>query len=141
VYTRPDSPFYWIWLEGPKRREKTAIRILPKGTAAQRKTARQAAEARYAARMIEIGNGVEPMSPRLLTVPQAAAYLGISAETMNKYAARGVVPVVMLPPPRAGLGGPFIDRWDLDALIERSKERHETPPLRIFPVARGAPDR
>jgi integrase len=56
VYTRQDSPWYWLWLERPGRpalREKTRIPVHAP-TALQRKTQRAQAEDAYRARMGEL---------------------------------------------------------------------------------------
>jgi excisionase family DNA binding protein len=62
---------------------------------------------------------------RLLSLPQAAAYLGVSYWTVRDLVANGTLAKVALP------GGPndsrslrrvLIDRHDIDRLIERSKE-------------------
>jgi len=53
VYTRPDSPYWWLHLETTKERERTE---LPVGTTtAQRKDSRRLAEALYHQRMSAIG--------------------------------------------------------------------------------------
>lgn len=52
VFVRPDSPWYWLWLETTRQKEKTDIRIGT--TAAQRADSRQLAEDRYHQRMNEI---------------------------------------------------------------------------------------
>lgn len=53
VYTRPDSPFFWILLEGTQTRESTGI---PKhgGSPAQEKELRRQAETIYATRKTEL---------------------------------------------------------------------------------------
>ena len=57
----------------------------------------------------------------------AAAYLGISYWTVRALVFAGELPTVKLPCPRAGDGRAIrrvlIDREDLDALVERWKER------------------
>jgi hypothetical protein len=54
IFTRPDSPFWWLYLETTKRRERTKI-LVDRGAPANRQAAaRRAAEARYAARMLEL---------------------------------------------------------------------------------------
>jgi len=45
IFTRPDSPYWWIYLEGPRRRIRT--KILVRGRAEER-----AATARYCALML-----------------------------------------------------------------------------------------
>jgi hypothetical protein len=54
VYTRPDSPWYWLWLEGARLKEKTRIPVLRQGPAKQQRAARRLAEERYASRMLEV---------------------------------------------------------------------------------------
>ena len=46
IFKRPDSPYWWIWLEGAKRKERTNIRI--RGRAEKRE-----AEERYFALMLD----------------------------------------------------------------------------------------
>jgi hypothetical protein len=80
--------------------------------------------------------GVEPISaeritPRLLNMRQAAAYLGCSFWTARDYVLQGLIPVVDMPPLRAREGDRqrkalrrmLIDRADLDAFIESRKRR------------------
>jgi integrase len=58
AYTRPDSKFWWIYLESNSTREPTAI---PVGhTKEQKRLARLAAEARYHRRMVEEASAPQP---------------------------------------------------------------------------------
>lgn len=77
---------------------------------------------------------VVPGWPRLLSVEQAAAYLNVSFWTLREFINAGSIPTVRLPRPRTARmlkRGPvsdtvrrlLIDRADLDALVERWKER------------------
>jgi hypothetical protein len=76
----------------------------------------------------------EAITPRLLNVRQAAAYLGCSFWTARDYILQGLIPVVELPPlrpregerPRKTLRRMLVDRADLDAFIERRKRREST---------------
>jgi integrase len=52
VYSRPDSPVWWLWLKTIRRKERTDIEIGT--TAAQRRDSRKIAEDRYHQRMNEI---------------------------------------------------------------------------------------
>lgn len=72
------------------------------------------------------------IEPRGLFISEAAAYLGCSDDAIYRLINAGELPVVKLPVERhsrTGLGirgrsdRNIIDRNDLDALIERSKER------------------
>ncbi|MDA2937546.1 helix-turn-helix domain-containing protein [Acidobacteria bacterium AH-259-A15] len=67
------------------------------------------------------------ISPRLLDLNAGAAYLGVSYWTMRDYIFRGVIPQVKLPHPTDPDGNVLrrilIDRQDLDAFIERHKEK------------------
>jgi Helix-turn-helix domain len=73
----------------------------------------------------------EHITPRLLNVRQAAAYLGCSFWTARDYVLQGLIPVVEMPPLRAREGARqrkalrrvLIDRTDLDAFIESRKRR------------------
>ena len=69
--------------------------------------------------------------PRCLNRDQAALYLGVSADTVDRLINSGTVPIVRVPVARHRVTGKgidgvnrriLIDRCDLDALIERSKE-------------------
>lgn len=62
VYTRPDSPFYWFWLETTGQRERTDILIGT--TATQRTDSRRLAQDRYHQRMNELAT-------RLYRLPSA----------------------------------------------------------------------
>jgi hypothetical protein len=73
--------------------------------------------------------------PRLMNLQAAAAYLGVSYWTMRDYVADGIVPKVILPCSRRRKKGGavvrragdtearriYVDRGDLDTLIEKSK--------------------
>lgn len=66
---------------------------------------------------------VVPILPRLLDLPTAAAYLGVSAWTVRDLEAAGSVPRVRIPLPNAGeLRKLLFDRVDLDRLIDSWKE-------------------
>ena len=59
VYTRPDSPYYWLWLETASsgaQREKTSI-VIGK-TTVQKRESRQIADELYFDRMRELAKGV-----------------------------------------------------------------------------------
>lgn len=58
AYTRPDSKFWWIYLESSRKREPTAIPI--GSTKEQNRLARVAAEALYHRRMVEEGSAPPP---------------------------------------------------------------------------------
>ena len=68
------------------------------------------------------------LTPRLLSVDAAAAYLGIGAWTLRAMAADGKVPMVT-PPAVRRTGQPMrrvlFDVRDLDALIEKWKREHD----------------
>jgi hypothetical protein len=65
-----------------------------------------------------------PVTPRLLDVDGAAAYLAVSAWTIRDLDAGGHLPRVRLPLPGGKeLRRLLYDRTDLDRLIERSKDR------------------
>lgn len=66
---------------------------------------------------------------RLLSVPEAAIYLGLSYWTVRDLVAAGTVPSVKVPAPRARDGRTvrrtLVDRRDLDSLVETWKERSQ----------------
>ena len=63
------------------------------------------------------------MTPRLLTLVQAAQYLGLALSTTKALVGRGILPKVVLPG-QAGtdLRRTLLDRLDLDTLIEARKQ-------------------
>jgi len=65
--------------------------------------------------------------PRLLDLKAAGEYLSVSYWTMRDLVFAGVLPTVRIPCPRAGDGRAIrrilVDRHDLDAFIEKNKER------------------
>ena len=73
----------------------------------------------------------ESITPRLMNMRQAAAYLGCSYWTARDYVLQGLIPVVDMPPLRAREGDRqrktfrrvLIDRADLNAFIELRKRR------------------
>ncbi len=74
-------------------------------------------------------SGFPAVSPRLLSLQQAADYLGCSYWTVRDWVLAGLVPVIELPPlrPREGerarktLRRVLVDREDLDTFIEARK--------------------
>ena len=64
--------------------------------------------------------------PRLLDLKAAATYLGLSYWTVRDLVLAGRLPSVKIPCPRSGDGRTIrrilVDRHDLDAFIEQSKE-------------------
>jgi excisionase family DNA binding protein len=63
------------------------------------------------------------MTPRLLDLEQAAAYLGLSRWTVRELEAKRVLPRVRVPLPGGGeLRKVLFDRADLDRLIEGWKD-------------------
>lgn len=78
-----------------------------------------------------VATPTEPITPRLLNMRQAAAYLGCSFWTARDYVLQGLIPVVEMPPLRAREGDRqrktlrrvLIDRADLDAFVESRKRR------------------
>jgi predicted site-specific integrase-resolvase len=77
--------------------------------------------------------------PRLMNLHEAADYLGVSYYTMRDYVKDGIVPQVQLPCSRRRKRGGavvrragdiearriYIDRVDLDALVEKCKQQSE----------------
>jgi hypothetical protein len=79
------------------------------------------------------------VAPRLLSLRQAAAYLGCSYWSVRDYALSGRLPVVTLPPlraregerPKDSLRRTLIDVRDLDGFVERCKAGNDGVPHRI----------
>lgn len=77
----------------------------------------------------------EAEKPRLLSMRQAAAYLGCSFWTARDYVIQGLIPSVDMPPlaPRPGSRGRktlrrvLIDRADLDAFVTSRRRRAPGP--------------
>lgn len=68
---------------------------------------------------------VGPVSPRLLDLHTAAAYLGVSEWTVRDLEAAGAVPRIRIPFPGAGeVRKLLFDRNDLDRLIDGWKDSH-----------------
>ena len=63
------------------------------------------------------------MTPRVLNRREAAAYLGISKKTLDRWTGRGVIGPLQFPSRRVAY-----DRRDLDRLIEDSKTVPEIVP-------------
>jgi hypothetical protein len=82
----------------------------------------------------ESRGSTEVIRPRLLSMRQAAEYLGCSFWTARDYILQGLIPVVEMPPlrpregerPRKTLRRILVDRADLDAFIEGRKRRDRT---------------
>jgi len=71
----------------------------------------------------QVQTTVVPVSPRLLDLHTAAAYLGVSEWTVRDLEAAGTVPRIRIPIPNAGeLRKLLFDRADLDRLIDNWKE-------------------
>ena len=78
---------------------------------------------------------LESETPRLLSMRQAAAYLGCSFWTARDYVLQGLIPSVDMPPlaPRPGsrrrktLRRVLIDRADLDAFVASRRRRAPKP--------------
>ncbi len=67
---------------------------------------------------------LEAIVPRLLSLKQAALYLGVSPWTVRDLESAGVLPRVRIPLPNNGeLRNLLFDREDLDRLIEKWKEK------------------
>ena len=71
----------------------------------------------------EVQTTVVPLSTRLLDLPTAAQYLGLSPWTVRDLEAAGSLPRVRIPLPHAGeLRKLLFDRVDLDRLIDQWKD-------------------
>jgi excisionase family DNA binding protein len=64
-----------------------------------------------------------PITPRLLDLPTAAAYLGLSKWTIRDLEAAGTLPRVRVPLPNGGeLRRVLFDKADLDRLVAAWKD-------------------
>jgi excisionase family DNA binding protein len=63
-----------------------------------------------------------PIAPRLLGEEDAARYAGVSRWSIRALIDAGTLPTVKLPGANGDMRRILIDRADLDALIERSKD-------------------
>ena len=71
----------------------------------------------------QVQSTVVPVSPRLLDLHTAAAYLGVSEWTIRNLEASGTIPRIRIPLPHAGeLRKLLFDRADLDHLIDGWKD-------------------
>ena len=67
------------------------------------------------------------IAPRLMSLEQAALYLGVSPWTVRDLEAAGILPRVRIPLPNNGeLRKLLFDREDLDRVIEGWKERGDS---------------
>jgi hypothetical protein len=91
-------------------------------------------DATFPSRIVESRGSTEAIRPRLLSMRQAAEYLGCSFWTARDYILQGLIPVIEMPPlrpregerPRKTLRRILVDRADLDAFIEGRKRRDRT---------------
>lgn len=124
VFTRDDSPVYWLYLETTKQKERTDIRIGT--TSAQKKDSKQLAEDRYHQRMNEI-------AARLYKLPSAQP-----AIRFEKYAetyARDVIPhhkgarreLELLKPLRAFFDDDLLSAIDQDRVRQYMTARTASP--------------
>lgn len=82
-------------------------------------------------RIPQQGARQEAALPRLLSMRQAAVYLGCSFWTARDYILQGLIPAIDMPPLKARPGDRqrrtlrrvLVDRADLDAFIESRKRR------------------
>lgn len=81
IFTRSDSPWWWLWLETTRTKEKTAIKV--GATVSQRRDSRKLAEDRYHQRMNE-------QAARLYKLPSAQP--AIRFVTYADTYARDVIP-------------------------------------------------
>lgn len=128
IYTRPDSPYWWLYLETTKQKERTDILIGE--TAAQRKDARRLADETYQRRMLEIAE----QKIRPLAAPQ------IRFSAYAEPYARDVIPLrrgarrelEMLKPLRRFFDGDLLSKITADRVRTYMAERSKTVQPRTF---------
>jgi integrase len=78
IFTRPDSPVWWLWLESaPKGQQKQRTEILVAGTREQRAAQKASALEAYHTRMLALGRttqGLAPDKPAIRFRDYAATY-------------------------------------------------------------------
>jgi integrase len=128
VYKRPESKYYWLYLETTKQKERTDILIGE--TAAQRKDARRLADETYQRRMLEIAEQkIRPLAGKVI---RFSAY----AETY----ARDVIPLrrgarrelEMLKPLRRFFDGDLVSKITADRVRAYMAARSATVQPRTF---------
>jgi hypothetical protein len=70
----------------------------------------------------EVQTTVVPLSPRLLDLPTAANYLGLSVWTVREMEHSGILPRIRLPTLNGYIHKLLFDKHDLDILIDHCKE-------------------
>ena len=102
----------------PRNGDTGIIRGHSAGTATQETQSRRSDQAGA-----QVQTTVVSVSPRLLDLRAASAYLGVSEWTVRDLEAAGTVPRVRVPLPNAGeLRKLLFDRADLDRLIDGWKD-------------------
>jgi integrase len=111
VFQRNDSPYWWLWLETTKQREKTHIPIGE--TVAQRKDSKKLAQQIYFQRMNELGSRLHRLPPsrdKMPTFDQFSQWYETHVMVHHKGRDRERE---MLPRLREHFG-----RWTLDAITK-----------------------
>lgn len=127
VYARPDSPWWWLWLENAppgQQREKTQIRI---GTTKETRTdSRRRAQQLYAKRLDELAAGIHHLSsPRPTTrfAAWAAWYdTHVIVHHKGREREREILPRLV-----RDFGDYFLHEIDKDRVIEWRTRRLTTP--------------
>jgi integrase len=114
VFTRPDSPWWWLWLETAQpgqRREKTAVKVGT--TVTERKDSRRLAELVYAQRMHEIAARIHRLPIERPTI-RFEAYAVIYQRDVSSHTKSAEREAELLKTLKAGFGPELLHAIDRD---------------------------
>jgi len=123
LYTRPDSPYWWLYLETAKQKERTDILIGE--TAAQRKDARRLADETYQRRMLEIAE--QKIRPLAGAVIRFSAYAEAYARDVIPLRRGARRELEMLKPLRRFFDGDLVSKIDADRVRAYMAARKVSP--------------
>jgi len=124
VYTRPDSPYYWLFLEPTKQKENTKIRI---GTTRhEKKDSKTIADALYHKRMLELANGVHRATIQPITFDAWVTIYDRDHIATHKGRVRERQ---ILPRLRAAFGALLLTEIDRDVVLAWRAQRLTTPTI------------
>lgn len=124
VYTRPDSPYYWLFLEPTKQKENTKIRI---GTTRhEKKDSRTIADALYHKRMLELANGVHRATIQPITFDAWVTIYDRDHIATHKGRVRERQ---ILPRLRVAFGALLLTEIDRDVVLAWRAKRLTTPTI------------
>jgi integrase len=126
IYTRPDSPYWWLWLEtAPPGEQKLSSRIRIGTTVAQRKDSKRLAEEDYQRRMLDLAEQkVKPLpAPQIRFTDYATPY----AEHVIALRRGARRELEMLKPLRAFFDNDLLSKIDADRVRAYIASRKVAP--------------